>query len=662
MIAEIGRFCLILALIIATVQVGTGLWGARRANDQLMSVTNSAAVAQFLFIASAFLLLMWLFATSDFSVMVVAANSATVKPMFYKLTSTWGNHEGSMLLWVMILAFFGAAIGVFGRTMPAPFKARVLGVQGLISLGFLAFIVFTSSPFARLYPVPAEGAGFNPLLQDPGLAAHPPLLYLGYVGFSTSFSFAVAALIEGRSDTVWVRYARPWILIAWICLTIGITLGSLWAYYELGWGGWWYWDPVENASLMPWLLGTALVHSALVVERRFTLIRWTILLGVLTFSMSLLGTFVVRSGVLTSVHAFAVDPARGAFILALLVLATGGGLALYAIRSPVLGGGRMFGLVSREGSLVVNNILLVAITGTVFLGTFYPLFIDLLTNDKISVGAPFYGLTFVPMAAPLLLVMVIGPVLSWRKDSGKGLPARLALALFAAIAVAVLVLAATHGAKAIAALWFGMAAWVLAGSLVILVRRARIGQGPLAESWTLLKALPPATWGLVLAHAGIALLVAGLAGGVLFKQEGVAMLGPGQSTQFAGRTLTLAAVEPGKHANYEFVRGRIEIAKGGGAPLRLFPERRFYPERQSETTEAGVRVSPLGNLYVALGDQFDDGRWTVRFYSHPMAIWIWLGGGLMALGGGVALFDRRNWLAPEREAAPATAAVGSATT
>jgi len=659
MIADIGRFCLILALIITAVQVVTGLWGARRQSGVLMAVTSSAATAQFVFIGLAFALLIWLFAASDFSVMVVAANSATIKPMFYKITSAWGNHEGSMLLWVLILAFFGAAIGVLGRTMPAPFKARVLAVQGLISLGFLAFIIFTSSPFVRLFPVPVEGAGFNPLLQDPGLAAHPPLLYLGYVGFSTAFSFAIAALIEGRSDTVWVRYARPWIIIAWICLTIGITLGSLWAYYELGWGGWWFWDPVENASLMPWLLGTALVHSALVVERRFALVRWTILLGILTFSMSLLGTFVVRSGILTSVHAFAVDPARGTFILALMVLATGGGLALYAIRSPVLGAGRVFSLFSREGSLVLNNILLVTITGTVFLGTFYPLLIDLLTSDKISVGAPFYAMTFVPMAAPLLLTMVIGPMLSWRKDSGQGLAGRVGPALFAAFTVLALVIAGSHGGKVIAALWLAMAAWIVVGSLMILVRRARVGKVSAGESIVLLRALPPATHGLVVAHVGIGLLAAGLAGGSLFRQEGVAMLGVGQSVPFIGRDITLVGVQPGKVANYEFVRAKIEVRKGSGKPRVLHPERRFYPERQSETTEAGVGVTPLGNVYVALGDQTEDGRWTVRYYSHPLAVWIWLGGGVMALGGGIALFDRRNWLAPERRQAEVVQTPGS---
>jgi cytochrome c-type biogenesis protein CcmF len=653
MIAEIGRFCLILAFVISIVQVVTGLVGARRSDERLMAVATSAAGGQLIFIALAFILLIRLFAVSDFSVMVVAANSHTAKPLFYKVAAAWGNHEGSMLLWVLILALFGAAIAYLGRSIPAAFRARVLGVQGLIGLGFLAFIVFTSNPFAHVFPVPLEGAGFNPLLQDPGLVSHPPMLYLGYVGFSTAFSFATAALIEGRSDTVWVRFARPWILAAWVCLTIGITLGSLWAYYELGWGGWWFWDPVENASLMPWLLGTALVHSAMVVERRFALERWTLLLGILTFSMSLLGTFVVRSGILTSVHAFAVDPARGAFILVLMVLATGGGLALYAIRSPSLGAGRVFGLFSREGGLLLNNILLVTITGTVFLGTFYPLLIELVSDNKISVGAPYYALTFVPLAAPLLLAMVIGPLLAWRKDTGQGLLSRVGPAAFAAFAVLVLVGAATHGRNLLGAAWLALAAWLIVGSLLILVRRARIGQASVGDSWRLLKALPLATHGLVLAHLGVGLLVAGLGGASTFKQEGVAALGPGQSVPFVGRDVRLADVQPGRGPNFDLVRGTVEIRKGEGAPVVLEPERRFYAERQSETTEAAVRVTPLGNLYVALGEQTADGRWTVRFFSHPLAVWIWLGGAVMALGGVVSLVGGHVQVAlPARKAAP----------
>ena len=646
MIADLGQFCLYLALALSLVQTAAGFVGPLRNSSRIITLSQTAALGQGLFIALAFAALVRLFATSDFSVMVVAANSHTTKPLFYKIAATWGHHEGSMLLWVLVLAVFGAAISVFGRSMPDGFRARVLGVQGLIGVFFLLFILFTSNPFVRLFPAPLEGEGFNPLLQDPGIVSHPPMLYLGYVGFSTAFSFAVAALIEGPAGGLWVRYARPWILAAWICLTIGITLGSLWAYSVLGWGGWWFWDPVENASLMPWLLGTALVHSALVVERRFALERWTLLLSILTFSMSLLGTFVVRSGILTSVHAFAVDPARGTFILIILVLATGGGLALYGLRAPGLPSGRVFGLFSREGSLVLNNILLVTITGTVFLGTFYPLFIELAGQDKISVGVPYYALTFVPLSAPLLLAMVIGPLLLWRKDGGKGWVERIGPGVFAAFSVLILTGAATHGHNLLLALWLGLATWLIVGAALILVRRARIGKAPAGDSLRLARALPMATWGAILAHLGIGLLVAGLGGATTAKEEGVALLAPGQSTPFAGRTLELKDISSGKGPNFEYVRARIDAVSPGGGVVHLAPERRFYPERQSETTKASVRETPLGNLYVALGDQVNDGRWTVRFYSHPLAIWIWLGGFVMALGGLLALIGNRTQSGP----------------
>jgi len=646
MIAEVGPFCLYLALALALAQTVAGLLGPLRNNPQLIALSRSAAIGQFAFIAIAFAILVRLFATSDFSVMVVAANSHTTKPLFYKIAAAWGHHEGSMLLWVLVLAVFGAAISVFGRSMPDGFRARVLGVQGLIGVFFLLFIVFTSNPFVRLFPAPLEGEGFNPLLQDPGIVSHPPMLYLGYVGFSTAFSFAVAALIEGPAGGLWVRYARPWILAAWICLTIGITLGSLWAYSVLGWGGWWFWDPVENASLMPWLLGTALVHSALVVERRFSLERWTLLLSILTFSLSLLGTFVVRSGILTSVHAFAVDPARGTFILIILVLATGGGLALYGLRAPSLPSGRVFGLFSREGSLVLNNILLVTITGTVFLGTFYPLFIELTGKDKISVGVPYYALTFVPLSAPLLAAMVIGPLLLWRKDSVKGWVERIGPGLFAAFAVLILTGAATHGRNLLLAAWLALATWLIVGAGLILVRRARVGQVPVADSVRLARALPMATWGAILAHLGVGLLVAGLGGATTAKEEGVALLAPGQSTPFIGRTLLMKDITQGKGPNFDYVRARIDAVAPGGGVTHLAPERRFYPERQSETTKASVRETPLGNLYVALGEQVSDGRWTIRFYSHPLAIWIWLGGFVMALGGILALIGNRTQSGP----------------
>jgi cytochrome c-type biogenesis protein CcmF len=642
MFAEIGRFSLILALILSLVQTVSGLIGPWRGIKPLVVLSRSAAVGQFIFIATAFACLIYLFAVSDFSVMVVAENSHTSKPMFYKVAAAWGHHEGSMLLWVLVLSLFGAAIALLSPQIPEGFKARVLGVQGLIGLSFLAFIIFTSNPFQRLFPVPLQGNGFNPLLQDPGIVSHPPMLYLGYVGFSTAFSFATAALIEGRGGPLWVRYARPWILTAWVCLTIGITLGSLWAYAVLGWGGWWFWDPVENASLMPWLLGTALVHSALVVERRFTLERWTLLLGILTFSMSLLGTFVVRSGILTSVHAFAVDPARGAFILAILVMATGGGLALYALRAPGLASGKVFGLFSREGSLVLNNILLVTITGTVFLGTFYPLLIELVSTDKISVGVPYYALTFVPLAMPLLAAMVIGPLLMWRKDPGKDLLKRVAPGLFAVFAGVVITAAATRFHNLLAPVWLGLAGWLIVGSFLILVRRARVGQIPWRDSLKLARALPLATHGAIVAHLGVGLLVAGLGGATTSKQEGVAMFAPNQSVPFAGMQLRIKEVTSGKGPNFDFVRAEVQAVHRDGSITTLRPERRFYPERQSETTKASVRETPLGNLYVALGEQSSDGRWTLRYYTHPLAIWIWLGGAVMALGGVLALIGNRN--------------------
>ena len=642
MLADLGRFCLALSLVVAVIQSLVGLIAPWKGQKSFIPLARSAAVAQFIFLGLAFLILIRLFAVSDFSVRVVAENSHTSKPLFYKIAAAWGHHEGSMLLWTLVLGIFGAAIAVFGDEMPEDFRARVLGVQGLIGVFFLAFILATSNPFARLFPVPEQGQGFNPLLQDPGIVSHPPMLYLGYVGFSTAFSFAVAALIEGRGGAVWVRWARPWILAAWICLTIGITLGSLWAYSVLGWGGWWFWDPVENASLMPWLLGTALLHSALVVERRFTLERWTLLLSILTFSLSLLGTFVVRSGILTSVHAFAVDPARGTFILVILAVSTGGSLALYGLRAPGLRSGKMFGLYSREGSLVLNNVLLVTICATVFLGTFYPLFIDLMTKDKISVGAPYYGLTFVPLAAPLLAAMVIGPLLMWRKDAARDLISRISPGLFAAAATLVLTAAGTHGRNLPLALWLALASWLIVGAGLILVRRSRLGKIPLGDSLRLARALPLSVYGAVIAHLGVGLLVAGLGGGATAKQDTIAQLGPSDSVRFVGRDYRITAVENGKGPNFEFVRAHVEASRPGGGVIRFAPERRFYPERQSETTKASVRESPLGNLYVALGDQNSDGRWTLRLYSHPLAVWIWLGGAVMALGGLLALIGARS--------------------
>ncbi len=636
MIPEIGRFSLILALMIALAQFALPLAGAARRDPRAMAFGDAAAVAQLFFIATAFACLMYSFSVSDFSVEVVAANSHTAKPFMYKLAGAWGNHEGSMLLWVLILAIFGATVGVFGRAIPDSLRARVIAVQGLVGFGFLAFLIFTSNPFARLDPAPIQGMGLNPLLQDPGLASHPPFLYLGYVGFSTTFSFAIAALIEGRADAAWARYARPWILAAWVFLTIGIALGSLWAYYELGWGGWWFWDPVENASLMPWLLGTALLHSALVMERRETFVRWTLLLSILTFSLSLIGTFVVRSGVLTSVHAFAVDPQRGVFILALLGLATGGGLFYYALRSDKLAPGAPFSLVSREGSLVLNNALIVTATATVFIGTFYPLFIDLIGQDKISVGAPFYAATFTPIAAPILVAMALGPILKWRSDTLKDALRRLGWPAGAALLAGLAALAATGAHKPFAALGMGLSMWIIAASASIVLKKVRFRQIPFPESFRLALALPRTTYGVALAHLGVGLMMAGLIAANAWKQELTAGLEPGGSLRFVGYEVQMLSVTPGRGPNFEAERSALSFSRGQQVAFVLTPERRFYPEREMQTTEASVRSTLLANTYAALGERGDDGKWTVRLYRHPLAIWIWLGATVMALGGALS--------------------------
>ena len=478
MVPEIGHFALLLALAISLTQAIVPLIGARRREPALMDYARQAALAQAACVVAAFAALVWAFVTSDFSVGIVAANSHTAKPLLYKVSGVWANHEGSMLLWVLILALFGAALAVYGRNLPAALKADALAVQGMIGFGFLAFIAFTSNPFERLDPAPLDGNGINPILQDPGLAFHPPFLYLGYVGFSMAFSFSVAALIEGKVDAAWARWVRPWVLAAWCFLTIGIMLGSFWAYYTLGWGGWWFWDPVENASFMPWLAGTALLHSALVVERRNALVSWTILLGILTFSLSLVGTFLVRSGVLTSVHAFATDPARGVFILLLLIAATGGALALYAVRMPVLRHAAPFAPVSREGALTLNNMLLMVAAGTVFLGTFYPLAIDLMTSDKISVGPPYFNLTFVPIMVPLLVAMAIGPMLKWKRSDIREALSRLKLPALAVVAIIAVVglLSLGRGLLAVVApaIGMGLATWLIGGSLAL----ARLSRPP----------------------------------------------------------------------------------------------------------------------------------------------------------------------------------------
>ena len=533
MIVELGHFALILALFVSVVQSVVPLVGAARANPAWMATARPCALATFGLMALAMGALTYAYVTSDFSVVNVAQNSHTDKPLLYKISGVWGNHEGSMVLWVLMLAICSGAVALFGANLPPTLKARVLAVQGMITVGFLLFILFTSNAFKRALPAPANGMGLNPVLQDPGLAFHPPFLYLGYVGFSVAFAFAVAALIEGRVDAAWGRWVRPWTLAAWCSLTIGIAMGSWWAYYTLGWGGWWFWDPVENASFMPWLLGTALIHSAIVVEKRDTLKAWTILLAILTFSLSLVGTFLVRSGVLTSVHSFASDPERGTFILGLLVIAVGGSLTLFAWRAPALKGGGLFAPISREGGLILNNLLLSCGCATVFLGTLYPLFLDAMGGAKLSVGYPFFNATFVPLMVPLVVAVGIGPQLAWKRGDLLAALQRLWVALAAAVVTVLAVFYATSGGPVLAILGLGLAAWVGMATMVELAERLRLFRIPLGDSLRRAAQLPRSAYGMTLAHFGLAVSVAGFAASA-FDRETIEVLRPGQSMTLAG--------------------------------------------------------------------------------------------------------------------------------
>jgi len=656
MMAEAGYYAVILALFISLAQSIVPFATINRRASDAVGFACHAAMGQFAFVAFAFACLTYAFVTSDFSVEVVAANSHTLKPLLYKISGVWSNHEGSMLLWVLILTLFGAAVALFGGNIPDRLRANVLGVHGLLGFGFLLFIVMTSNPFRRLADPPPDGNGLNPILQDPGLAIHPPFLYLGYVGFSMAFSFSVAALIAGKVDATWARWVRPWVLAAWCFLTIGITLGSAWAYYTLGWGGWWFWDPVENASFMPWLAGTALLHSALVVERRNALVSWTILLGILTFSLSLIGTFLVRSGVLTSVHSFAVDPARGVFILLLLTLSTGGALLLYAIRMQNLRHEALFSPVSRESGLTLNNVLLSIAAATVFLGTFYPLIFEIFTNDKISVGPPYFNRTFVPIMVPLLIIMVVGPMLKWKRDDVLAAFKRLRPAAYACLLAFVAVFAITFGHNAFAAMFMALAAWLVFGSLTALTTRIRLGSARLTTTLTLARNTPRSFYGQIVAHAGMGLVVAGITGMTAWATEKIDMLRPGQSLELSGYEVRLRSVGMAPGPNYDAERGIFDISRGGQPFTQLVSERRFFPVRQQQTTSAGIRTNLVSNLYVVLGDPDANGAWAVRFYYHPFIPLVWIGALLMAFGGFVSLSDRRLRVgAPQRSARPLVA-------
>ncbi|NIJ41921.1 cytochrome c-type biogenesis protein CcmF [Parvibaculum indicum] len=649
MIAETGHFALVLALAVALVQMILPAYGAWKGDHAMMRVGTPAALAQLALVAIAFLALTLAFVVSDFSVALVANNSAVDKPLIFKISGVWGNHEGSMVLWVLILALYGALVALFGRNLPDRLKANVLAVQGSVGVAFLLFILATSDPFLRLDPAPFEGAGLNPILQDRALAFHPPWLYAGYVGFSMTFSFAIAALMEGRVDAAWARWVRPWALAAWLALTIGIAMGSWWAYYTLGWGGFWFWDPVENASLMPWLAGTALLHSAIVAEKRGALKSWTILLAILAFSLSLVGTFLVRSGVLTSVHAFAVSPARGVFVLAILGVFVGGSLTLYAWRAPMLKTGGLFAPISREGALLFNNLLLTASAAAVFIGTLYPLLLDAVGGPKITVGPPFFNTTFVPLWAPLLVMVPFGPMMSWKRGDIVAAGQRLIFAAGAAFVVCLVLYGVVSDGPWLAPIGMGVAVWLVIGALSEIAWRVKLFTAPAGESWRRARGLPRAAWGTMLAHGGLGIAVAGIVGVTAWKSERIVALPEGGTTSISGYELTLEKVGTRGGPNYDATTGVVRVERGGEFVTFLLPERRRYPTERQEKTEPAIYTTGFSDLYVVLGEGNRAGEWALRAYVNPLAPFIWLGGMVMALGGLVSLTDRRLRVgAPQR--------------
>jgi cytochrome c-type biogenesis protein CcmF len=641
MIAELGHYALVLALGLALVQGSVPLWGARSGDPALMAVGTSTALAQFAFVAISFAALTWCHVASDFSLLTVFENSHSAKPLVYKISGVWGNHEGSMLLWVLILALFGALVAAFGTNLPAALKATVLAVQAWIAAAFHLFILVTSNPFARILNPPFEGRDLNPILQDPGLAIHPPLLYLGYVGFSITFSFAIAALIEGRIDAAWARWVRPWALAAWMCLTIGIAMGSFWAYYTLGWGGWWFWDPVENASLMPWLAGTALLHSAVVMEKRDALKVWTVLLAILAFSLSLVGTFLVRSGVLVSVHTFANDPARGVFILAILILFIGGSLALYAWRAPALRQGGLFAPISREGALLLNNLFLTTICATIFVGTLYPLALEALTGDKISVGAPFFNATVGRLAVPLLIAISFGPLLAWKRGDLYGVAQRLIGALAVAIVGMAAAFAAAGGGPIFAPFGVGLALFVMAGAVIDIVERTGLFRVPFAAAVGRARGLPRSAWGTALAHFGVGVSLLGIVGETQWGAEKIAALKPGETISVRHYDLTLDGLIQRGGPNYQEQVAHFTVRRNGEVIGAMEPSKRSFPVRQMTKSEAALMTRGTSQLYLSLGDADAQGATTVRLYHKPLVLLIWIGAVVMMAGGALSLSDRR---------------------
>ncbi len=626
MIPELGQVALSIALVVALVQGVLPLAGAQRGDAAWMGVARPAAHAQALLVAFAFGCLVYAFVTNDFSVQYVAQNSNSKLPLQYRIAGAWGGHEGSLLLWILMLGAWMSAVALFSAHLPEEMAARVLGVLGLVSAGFLAFLLFTSNPFDRLIPAAVDGRDLNPLLQDPGMVIHPPMLYMGYVGFSVAYAFSVAALLSGRLDAAWARWSRPWTTVAWVFLTLGIALGSAWAYYELGWGGWWFWDPVENASFMPWLVGTALIHSLAVTEKRGAFRSWTVLLAIIAFGLSLLGTFLVRSGVLTSVHAFAVDPKRGVFVLGLFAVTIGGALALYAWRTARIGLGGTFAPVSRESMLLANNVLLAAAAGSVMLGTLYPLVLDAAGAGKISVGPPYFEAVFVPLMAPALFLMGVGPLARWKRASLPELAVLLRWALGVSLALGLLLPFAMGRWSALVGFGLALAVWIVASSLLTLRKGLRQTR---------------AHYGMMLAHIGVAVFVVGVTLVKGYEREEDAKMRPGDTLALGGYVFRLDAVRPVDGPNYRAAQATVTVTRDGRAVTVLRPERRLYTVQEQTMTEAGIDTGIARDLYVSLGDPLEGGAWLVKAQVKPFVDWIWGGCLIMAIGGLLAANDRR---------------------
>jgi cytochrome c-type biogenesis protein CcmF len=647
MIPEIGQFALILALVLAVLQATLPLIGAARGIPQFVSLARPVAQAQFLLVATAFCCLAYSFITNDFSVLNVATNSNSQLPLHYRLAATWGSHEGSLLLWTFMLTIWMVAVTLFSKHLPAEIVARVLSVMAVISTGFLLFMLLTSNPFDRLLPVPPDGRDLNPLLQDPAMVAHPPMLYMGYVGFSVAFAFAISALIGGKLDATWARWSRPWTTVAWMFLTCGIALGSFWAYYELGWGGWWFWDPVENASFMPWLVGTALIHSLAVTEKRGGFKSWTVLLAITAFSLSLLGTFLVRSGVLTSVHAFATDPKRGIFILAFLTLVIGGSLALYAWRAKQVGLGSKFDLLSRESLLLTNNVLLIVAAGSVLLGTLYPLLVDALNLGKLSVGPPYFNTVFVPLMAPAAFLIGVGPIARWKQAKIPELAVRLRWAFVLSFVMALVLPFIVGGWKWRVSFGLLLVFWIVVTVLQNVWSRLRPSEG--SGVFTKLRTTSRSYYGMQLAHLGVAVFIAGVTVVTSYQTERDVKMNVGDTVNVGGYDFQLRNLAQVQGPNYQAMRADVEVTKNGAPVAMLHPEKHAYTVAQSVTSETAIDRSIFRDLYVALGEQVDNRAWTVRVYHKPLVNWIWGGALLMAIGGAFAVSDRRYALAARKE-------------